>query len=165
MCVEHEKHKRELQRLTNLKEFFSASENELVLLHRFAQKREKVLTEHPFVEAKELFELMGGKDTNHSRWVSNQEKSHKIFSVEAGGKKLYPAFQLDRENKPYKALVKSWSKFYKAGRSNWDVCFWLTDLQNVITERVAASSDDLKGKSIKEAMMCWPIKRGRKQGG
>ena len=153
MVVEFKKHKSELNRLTNLKEFCSTSETDLVLLHRFAQKREKVLKEHSFIEAKELFELMGSKDKNPSRWIAKQEKNFKIFSVEAGGKKLYPAFQLDRENKPYDSLVESWTKFYKAGRSNWDVCFWLTSLQHVITERVAVSSDDLKGKSIKEAML------------
>ncbi len=153
LSKEFKEHKISLDHLKDSKEFSSASENELILLHRFAKRRDKLLNEYAFLEGKDMYHLMGSKDKNVNRWLANQEKNNKIFSVETGGRKLYPAFQLDREGKPYEPLIESWTRFYESGRTHWDVCFWLTTFQSAITEKVNVASKSLKGKSIQEAML------------
>ncbi|MFT4929820.1 MAG: hypothetical protein ACI8WB_005955 [Phenylobacterium sp.] len=142
------------QLLSNLSanaDFAKAQETDMVLLHRFVQRREAFLQQHPLLEAKEFAKLTGFTDSNVSRKVAQLKSKNKLLFVQMGGINYFPAFQLNSQAQFYPALQKNLPIIMAAGRTGWDICFWLhTALPVILSEPTIAN--DLTQLSLDEAI-------------
>lgn len=130
--------------------FVTASESDLVHLKRFIEKRDRLLADHQFLDASEFGLRLNSEDTHPSRTLKRYRQMFAVLAVQVGSHFRYPMFQLDSEAKPFTALTDVLAKLNNAGRSHWDICFWLLEPQAIIFSQ--PSPGDLSGKSF-EAML------------
>jgi hypothetical protein len=142
------------QLLSNLSanvDFAKAQETDMVLLHRFVQRREAFLQQHQLLEAKEFAKLAGFTDSNVSRKIAQLKSKNKLLFVQMGGINYFPAFQLNNQAQFYPALQHNLPIMMAAGRTGWDICFWLhTALPVILSEPTIAN--DLTHLSLDQAV-------------
>jgi hypothetical protein len=132
-------------------DFAKAQETDMVLLHRFVQRREAFLQQHQLLEAKEFAELAGFADSNVSRKIAQLKSKNELLFVQMGGINYFPAFQLNSQAQFYPALQEKLPIMMAAGRTGWDICFWLhTALPVIVSEPTI--SNDLTHLSLDEAI-------------
>ena len=146
--------------LLALDAFKGLATNHVMSLHQFASKRDAFFKAHNFLDAKAFANLMGIRVNNLARKMQQFRENESILFVKMGDTYLYPEFQLDRQGNIFSGLVNALPLLYKAGRTGWDICFWLFTEQSTLIERGNRPSN-LKGKSFEEAMALG--KESRKQ--
>ena len=88
------------------------------------KRREALLKDNDFLEAKEIAELFGSKADNLSSFAYNAKRARKIFSVTEGRKCLYPLFQFDLKRGEIRKEVSLVLKELPKSWNNWDIAFW-----------------------------------------
>jgi hypothetical protein len=97
---------------------------QLVNAFEIIKRREALLKDNEFLEAKEIAELFGSKADNLSSFAYNAKRARKIFSVTEGRKCLYPLFQFDLKRGEIRKEVSLILKELPESWSDWDIAFW-----------------------------------------
>jgi hypothetical protein len=134
------------------KEFTGMREDDVVLLHRFVTKRDEFLKTYNFLDAKRFAAILGLKDINTPRKMKNMREQGLLIFVKTGDAYLYPEFQLNSQGMIFEDLRALLPDFTKAGRSGWDICFWLFNKQSLLLQRSSVDAGKLKGLSFDEMM-------------
>jgi hypothetical protein len=142
--------KADLQHLSNDQHFSNLDENGVLLLHRFVKKRDDMLQNHQFVNASTFGKLLGINDLNIPRKIKQLRDKNEMLHVETANTVIYPLFQLNREGKVYPALKAAIPRFLSAGRSHFDICFWLLSEQSIIISSPAIDAQALSQMSFDE---------------
>ena len=157
-CVDQALQKRAAQnqknqvQLANDANFAELNETDLILLHRFVKRRDALLKSHPFVDASSFAQLLGINDQNVARKMKQLRDKQQVLAVEMTGSVMYPQFQLDKEGTVYPVLVAELPRILNAGRSHWEICFWLHDKQTIIISRPAIDTKALINISLEEVI-------------
>jgi hypothetical protein len=131
--------------------FKGLSTDHVRLLHQFVSKRDAFIKTHRLLDAKSIAHLMGIQVNNLPRKMQQLRENNEILFVKMGDAYLYPEFQLDRQGQTYDGLINTLPSMYKAGRTGWDICFWLFNEQSTLIQR-PQRVPTLKGKSFEEVM-------------
>jgi hypothetical protein len=157
-CVDQALQKRSLEnrqnlaKLSNDTHFTELNETDLILLHRFVKRRDALLKSQPFVDASSFAKLLGLNDQNVARKMKQLRDKQQVLAVEMTGSVMYPQFQLDKEGAIYPALVAELPRILDAGRSNWEICFWLHDEQTLTISSPAIDTKALVDISLEEIL-------------
>jgi hypothetical protein len=98
----------------------------LKLVHALevSKKKEALLEYHDFIGARDIAKILGSKADNVSSFAYNSRRAGKIFSVEAGRKRMYPLFQFNLERGEIRTEVSDVLKLLPESWNDWDVAFW-----------------------------------------
>lgn len=149
-------HERARQQLSESSAFKDASVTDLLVLKRFAERRDTLLEKYDFVDKLELAQFLGfptgtsADKHNVNRRLNSLREKKKILSVNYRDEAIYPLFQFDESLNWHEALLKRLPDLLDS-RSGWDVCFWLDTERSVLVERAVATD-----QQIEEALAAGP---------
>lgn len=105
----------------------------LVLMQRFAKKRDEFLKKNKVVSGSEFAKLLGISDTNVARALGRKRAKGQVLSATLGDAEVYPLLQLNEQAQVYPALVSRLPDMYKYAHG-WDIVFWLMETRTVQTK-------------------------------
>jgi hypothetical protein len=97
---------------------------QLVHALEISKRKEDLLKDNEFIEAKDVARLLGSKAENVSSFAYNARSAGKIFSITDGRKRKYPLFQFDLERVEIRKEVALVLKELPESWTDWDVAFW-----------------------------------------
>ncbi len=140
---------KDAKELLELNSFKSLPADHVLLLHQFVSRRDEFLNSYTFCDAKTIARTIGIRVNNLSRKMQQMREAGEILFVKMGDSYLYPEFQLDRQGNVFSALSYALPMLYEAGRTGWDICFWLFTEHSILLER-GLRPNKLKGKSFED---------------
>lgn len=114
----------------------------LVLMQRFAKKRDEFLKKNKVVGGSEFAKLLGISDTNVARALGRKRAKGQVLSATLGDAEVYPLLQLNERAQVYPALVSRLPDMYEHAHG-WDIVFWLMETRTVQTKLRVYNKADL----------------------
>ncbi|CAG19301.1 hypothetical protein PBPRA0889 [Photobacterium profundum SS9] len=130
-----------MKEISNMDMFSAITEDQLVNLHRFIRRRDRMMFEQDFVAIGEFREKIGL--TNEDNDIIKLEKmitDQQILFVDFDEKRLYPLFQLDKDSNVFNVLKRNLPILFQS-LSGWDIALWLDEKRTVLIRRAEIDND------------------------
>jgi hypothetical protein len=96
---------------------------EILQLQRNAEARRAFLSEFGALTSKQLAEMVGSRASNRAALANRWKAQGRIFAVDAGGQRLFPAFQFAEDGQPRAAIAEVLAAFGRKA-SGWQTALW-----------------------------------------